>query len=141
MEMKIRDKYRCPHNKLFITALTLLIAFLAAELMFRMFDLYRIFPPVDIISHMLSGMTLAVVIYWVLSLTKVKRKVLTAIIYTFFAAIIWEILETLEEMVIPNPPYLSDYLIWDGVFDITVTVVAVIMALDLLYVLNKKKWI
>jgi len=139
--MKIRERYRCPHNKLFITALTLLIAFLAAELMFRMFDLYRIFPAVDIISHFLSGMTLAVAIYWILTLTKVKRKALTAIIYTFFASIIWEILETLEEMVIPNPPYLSDYLIWDGVFDITVAVFAGLVALDLLYILNKKKLI
>ncbi|MEM4245209.1 MAG: hypothetical protein QXR60_03330 [Candidatus Nanoarchaeia archaeon] len=139
--MKISERYRCPHNKLFITALTLLIAFLATELMFRIFGLYRTFPLVDVISHFLSGMTMAVAIYWILSLTKVRRKAAATIMYTFFAAIIWEVLETLEEMVIPNPPWLVDYWIWDGIFDITVTVFAGIVALDLLYILNKKKLI
>lgn len=135
--MKLSEKFRLPNNTLFKTALILLAAFLVAELFFRTYTIYKYFPPVDVISHLLSGMALATGIYWIFSLTKVKRKAALAVFFTFAAGVIWEILEMLEEMVIPNPPYLLDYFFWDGFWDIAVMVIGGILILDILYILRK----
>lgn len=135
--MKLAQRCRFPNNELFITALSLLIIFLLTELYFRMYNLYKTLPQVDIISHMVVGMTLATGFYWMFSLTMIRRKAAAAIIFTLIAAIVWEILETLEEMVIPNAPYLIDHFYWDGFSDIIVTVVSGMVILGIIKTVRK----
>ncbi|MFH1211169.1 MAG: hypothetical protein V1645_04630 [archaeon] len=136
--MGVIARCKCPNNGLFVTSIVFLIVFLGSELMFRMYDLYRIFPEVDIISHLLSGMTLGAGIYWIFTLNSVRKKALMAVFFTFVVGVIWEILEMLEEKVVPNPPWLRDYFFYDGAFDILVMVIGSILAIDLIYMLRYK---
>jgi len=136
--MKIAEQFKCPNNELFISAVAMLIVFLAVELLFRVYDLYRIFPPVDIISHLLSGMTVTTGAFWVASLTKIKKKMTTALTVTLMVGIIWEILEMIDDRVTYNSPYLIDNFFWDGVLDIAMMIVGGILALRLIAFLKNK---
>lgn len=121
--IRLAQRYAAPHNGLFIMALFLFIAFLLFEITTRIYDLYRVLPEVDIPSHFLAGLALGAGSYWFLSMTLVSRKKVSAVAFTFVGAIIWEILETLEELVIENPNHLKDIFFWDGFWDIIVTVI------------------
>jgi hypothetical protein len=106
---------------LLILALIQTIAFLLAELFFRANDLYLHAPWIDNISHLLAGIAIFSLSYWsVYRLKKESRRTL-AVFISLLAAIAWELLEMIEEMIIQNPPHLVDIFVWDGFTDIVVT--------------------
>ncbi|MBR9691593.1 hypothetical protein GOV06_02305 [Candidatus Woesearchaeota archaeon] len=135
-KLKIRERCKFPHNELFFTALISLIIFLMMELFVRSFNLYKHLPFVDIPSHFFAGIALFIGIYWVLSLTAIIRKKTWAILLTFIASIFWEILETLEDLVLPNPSYLKDIFFWDGFWDIIVAIIGGLFGIGILYALK-----
>lgn len=130
--------YKCPNNNLFITALLSLVLFLLLELTLRIYDFYRDAPLVDILSHLFGGVAMAIGIYWVLSLTIVEKKKIATIVFTLIGAIIWEILETLQELLFYNPPYLMDFFFWDGFWDVIITTTGSLLALCFLGILGKR---
>lgn len=92
--------------------------FLVAESTFRLFDLYRSFPPVDVPSHFLSGAALGATALWVLALRGRKRVWLPALGAVVLVSLGWEALEMIDEAVSPDPPHLQDHFFWDGVVDV-----------------------
>lgn len=130
--------YRCPNNNLFIIALISFILFLLVELTLRIYDLYRDIPLVDVPSHLFGGVAMAMGIYWILSLTGVKKKKITTMVFTLVGAIIWEIFETLQELLFYNPPHLQDFFFWDGFWDVIITITGGLLALGLLRILGKR---
>lgn len=119
--MHFHDRCRCPNNNLFLLALVFLVGFLLVELTIRIYDLYRNAPYVDIPSHFFAGVAICVGAAWVLSLNAIRRKRLAALAITLLAALSWEVLETLQELVVENPPYMQDIFFWDGIGDVLVT--------------------
>jgi len=134
--MEIKTGKGHGNNQLFITGLTLLSCFLGLELLFRSYDLYRIFPDVDIISHILAGITIYAIIYWALTKTKAKRKNVTALGFALLIAFAWEALEQLEDRIILNTPHMIDYFFWDGVFDIITTMLGAVIGIEILKLLK-----
>ncbi|MFH1332072.1 MAG: hypothetical protein ABIH63_02190 [archaeon] len=134
MEIKTGKGYG--NNQLFITGLTLFTCFLGLELFFRVYDLYRIFPDVDIVSHILSGVTLYVIIYWILTKTKAERKNITTLSFTLLIAFAWEAVEYLEDRIVLNTPYLVDYFFWDGAVDIITTMLGAVIGMGILKLLK-----
>jgi hypothetical protein len=132
------QRCRCPNNGLFIIALILLATFLFIEVVARSYELYRVFPDVDVISHFFAGMAISAGSFWVMSLNSIRRKKIASIICTFIVAVIWEILETLEETVIQNSVYLRDIFFWDGFFDIFFTVLGGIFVFAFLYIIKRR---
>jgi len=128
---------RCPNNGHFIIALILLIIFLLIELFLRIYNLYFHEPLVDVPSHFFAGMAIGAGVMWILALNEIRHKKLWTVFFTFVVAIVWEILETLEELIIPNPPYLQDIFFWDGFFDIVITVIGGIASLSFLYMIAR----
>ena len=120
---RIKEKYRCPNNELFTTALMALVVFLGVELFIRIYNLYKYIPLVDVPSHIFAGIALGTGFYWILSLNQVYRKQFTTVLFTFIGAVVWEALETLEQLVIENPPWMVDVFFWDGFWDIIITVI------------------
>ena len=134
--MKLIEKCKCPNNGLFIAACFFLIVFLLAEITIRIFNLYKDMPVVDVPSHIFAGMAIGSGIYWITTLTKIKRKNLAALLFALLFAFFWEILETLQELVMYNPPYLVDLFFWDGVGDIVATFFGAVFALGVIYILK-----
>lgn len=128
-----------PHNNLFIIALLSLIVFLALEVVIRSYNLYKEAPLVDIPSHFFAGIALATILYWIVSLTTLRKKKFVVIFFTFVGASIWEVMETLEELIIYNPPYLRDFFFWDGFWDIIVTLVGGVLAVVILHMFKKTR--
>lgn len=133
--------HRCrfPHNHLFIATLLSIIFYLLVEVALRIYNLYKDIPIVDVPSHFVGGIALGFIAYWSLSLTEVRRKGLAMIVLVFGGAVIWEILETLQELVFYNPPYLRDIFWWDGFWDVIITVLGGIFALLIISYLQEKK--
>ena len=129
---------RCPNYSLFLTAVFLWIGFLCVELFIRTYNLYSDVPAVDIPSHFFSGIALFAIALWYFSLTGTSRKPILSLSFVLAAAIVWEILEKLQEFVVFNPPGLIDVFFWDGVKDILVTVVGALAGFMLLLYLRKK---
>lgn len=136
--LTLAERCSCPNNTLFIIALFSLIFFLFIEVVIRTYALYSSAPLVDIPSHFFAGIALAAGIYWITSLTSIQRKKSVTLFLTFVGAGIWEVLETLEELVIVNPPLLRDVFFWDGFWDIIITVIGGAFALALFYILKRK---
>ncbi|MBW2996582.1 hypothetical protein KY332_04765 [Candidatus Woesearchaeota archaeon] len=138
LEKRIAEKCRCPNNNLFITALLSIIVFLLVEVGARSYNLYNTIPNIDIPTHFFGGIALFIGILWIVSLSQVKYKRLAALVYTLAGAITWEIIETLEELVIYNPPYLRDIFFWDGVGDIIITMLGGIFGMFIIYLIKNK---
>jgi hypothetical protein len=132
------QRCKCPNNGLFIVALMLLVTFLFIEVVARSYNLYQTFPDIDVPSHFFAGMAICSGAFWIMSLNQIRRKKLAAVLCTFAAAIVWEILETIEEMVIPNSVYLRDIFFWDGFFDIFFTVLGGIFVFVFLYIIKRR---
>lgn len=128
---KLIEKCRFPNNNLFIIGLLCLVFFLLLELLIRSYNLYQHAPLVDLPSHFFAGIALGGIFYWVLSLTELKKTKSFAIVFSLIAAVIWEMMETLEELVFYNPPYLKDIFVWDGFADIIVTVIGALFLMML----------
>ena len=135
----MRPTGRCiaPNNNLFGLAILFLVAFLLVELVIRTYNLYQSIPPVDIPSHIAAGVALSTGAMWVLSLTILKRKRTAALTISLFIALIWEVLETMQELVIENPPYLVDVFFWDGVADVLFTLAGAMVGIMLLLLLKR----
>jgi hypothetical protein len=143
--IKMREQFRFPNNNLFIFALISLILFLSVELFLRIYNLYITVPWVDIPSHFTAGIAIASIIFWILSTAQIHKKKVFTVLFTFVAAAIWELLETLEEMVIENPPWMKDIFFWDGFWDIIVAIIGSLVALSVIKHLKingliKVKW-
>ena len=130
-------KSRFPNNEVLIVGLIFIVFFLLIEVVLRMYNAYYHFPEVDIPSHIFAGMAILIAVYWILSVNRVKSKIIFSIFYTFIIAIVWEIIETLQELVIDNPPHLRDIFFWDGFFDIIFTIVGGLFGLVFLYILRR----
>ncbi|MBU2634518.1 MAG: hypothetical protein KJ674_04715 [Nanoarchaeota archaeon] len=130
-------RYTFPNNDIFIVALIIFIFFLLIEVTLRIYDLYFYFPEVDIPSHFFAGMAILSGVYWVLSLVRIKKIKVFSVFYTLLVAIFWEILETLQELIIENPPHLVDIFFWDGFFDIIITVIGGAFTLIFFYILRR----
>jgi hypothetical protein len=128
---------RCPNNDRFVIALMLLAVFLLVELFLRIYDLYYHMPEVDVPSHIFAGLAIAAAASWIISLTGSRRIVSMPLIITLAAACFWELLESLEEMVVANPPYLQDIFFWDGFFDIAFTVVGGLLFFVLIRIVRR----
>jgi len=133
----MKQKYVCPNNSLFILALIFLIIFLLLELILRIYNLYFHEPLVDVPSHFFAGIAISAGATWIVSLVNIRRKKLFSVLVTLAVAIVWEVLEILEEMVVENPPHLQDVFFWDGFFDIMVTVFGGIFFIIILFVIRK----
>ncbi len=117
-------RYTCEDHNLLITALVLWIFALLAEVTWRTYELYRNSPSVDLISHFISGMALTATAYWLGYKFDIKHHNWFALNFTVLASLAWEILESLQEMVFYNPPYLIDYFFWDGFWDVIIAITA-----------------
>ena len=53
--IKLREKCRCPNNRLFIIVLSFIIIFLLIELVIRIYNLYKTTPFVDILIYLFTG--------------------------------------------------------------------------------------
>jgi len=136
---KVKEAFhrcKCPNNNLFIISLISIIFFLLVELVSRIYDLYRDVPMIDVPSHFFGGIALGLSIYWIFSLTLVKRKTTTTVFYTFIGASFWELMETLQDFLIYNPPYLQDFFFWDGFWDIIVTTLGGLSALIIIRIIK-----
>ncbi|MFH0752058.1 MAG: hypothetical protein V1914_00495 [archaeon] len=125
-------------DKLFVISLISVIVFLLVELTIRIYNLYKELPLVDVPSHLFAGIALGIGIYWILNIEHIPKRQGLTMTFTLAGALIWEVLETLEELVVENPPYLQDIFFWDGFFDIVVTVLGGSLGLLILYLISKK---
>ena len=117
---KIASSYR--EQSLLSTALSLWVVALVIEVIIRTYDLYRIAPDVDVLSHLLAGVAMAATLFWLSNKVKFPHYRFAAIIGTVILSLLWELTEALQEQFIYNPPYLLDFFIWDGLFDVIVAV-------------------
>ena len=121
---KIRSlRIRFLNLYLLAIALILTAVFLSFELFLRIHDLYKPMYWVDIPSHFFAGMAIASLTIWLLHFTKGKYRNSFVMISTLIVALFWEVLETIGEVFIPDPPYLQDFFFWDGFWDVAVTVI------------------
>jgi len=134
-------KFYLPHNNLFIATLLSIIFFLLVEVAIRIYNLYKDVPLIDVPSHLVGGIALGFIASWALSLTDIKSKKIYVVVFAFIGALVWEILETLQELVFYNPPYLQDIFWWDGFWDVIVTTLGGIIALSIISYLRNKKFI
>ena len=132
-------KHVCVHNEYLILALFLWIVALLVELTARFYDLYRIFPDVDVISHFAAGVAIAAFLFWLFVRHHLDKKYnvnLYIAIGSIIVSIFWEIIETVQEWFFYNPAYLVDIFFWDGFFDI---IFALLGTFVFLVYINKKK--
>lgn len=135
--LSFSQRCACPNNRLFILALTSIIIFLSVELIIRIYNMYRIAPLVDIPSHFFAGIALGTVFSWIISLNLLRMKATVVFVLTFISACLWELMETLEEMVVENPPHLKDFFFWDGVGDILVTTIGGGVSIVVIFLLRE----
>jgi uncharacterized membrane protein YfcA len=120
------------HSRLLIAALSLAVFFLGVEVIIRIWDLYRLFPPVDLVSHVLAGMAVCAFAYWVVVRREGAQGRKGAILSTLVVALLWEGVELIQERLWPDPPWLEDVFFWDGVFDVIATVAGGFLAFPFL---------
>jgi hypothetical protein len=137
-EENLLQRCSTPNNGLFIVAMILLVTFLFIEVVIRSYDLYHDMPDVDVLSHFFAGMAISAGAFWVMSLNRIRRKKIASVLITFAAAIAWEILETLEDLIVLNPTPLKDIFFWDGFFDIIFTVAGGIFLFIFLHIIQRK---
>lgn len=120
------------HSRLLIAALLLGVAFLALEVVARIWDLYRRFPPVDLPLHLLAGMAVCAFGYWVALRRGYPHPRGWALGLTLVVALAWEGAELVQERLWPDPPWLEDVFLWDGFFDVLASLLGGILAFPFL---------
>jgi len=140
MSMSLRDYFHSPPNALLILALFSFCLYLSLETITRIYNLFAVFPPIDIPLHFLSGVGLYFLFFWVggFFVDKNHLRHWWAFGLTFTFAILLEIGEVVQEMFVYNPPYLQDFFFWDGFFDIFWTLVACALTFLLIEKLKEK---
>lgn len=118
MEQHISIEKKIWNFELFSIASISMILFLSIELFSRIQNLYEVFPYIDIITHFLAGLSLFLMAYWLANIMRDRYKKRLSFLFVFISSVIWEIVETIEEMLVVNPPHLKDIFFWDGFFDI-----------------------
>ena len=118
---RILQSYK--RQSLLSTALSLWIVTLIIEVIIRTYDLYRIAPEVDVLSHFSAGVAMAASMFWLSNKIKFPHYRFAAIIGTIVFSLLWELTEAIQELVIYNPPYLMDFFFWDGFFDVIIALV------------------
>jgi len=118
--------------RLLVAALLLCVIFLSWEVIIRTWDMYRRFPLVDLVAHFLAGMAMAALAYrWSLQrVTANPRR--EAVLVTAALALAWEGVELVQERLWPDPPWLQDVFLWDGVTDILASLVGAVLVFPLL---------
>jgi len=125
------------HSRLLIAALLLCIAFLILESVIRIWDLYRLFPLVDLPSHFLSGMAACTLGYWGAVRAGVARPGGWGVAFSLLVAFGWEGVEAIQEWLWPDDlPWLRDVFLWDGVGDVLAAFAGALLAFPLLRVLR-----
>lgn len=121
---KLREfKLKYLNIHILVISLFFMLIFIGFELFLRTYNLYKDYSWVDVPSHFFAGMALAALAIWLFHFTKGRYKNSYVMISVFVASIMWEVLESLQELVAYNPPYLIDYFFWDGFWDIIVTLI------------------
>lgn len=128
----VSGDFRNVHSRLLIAALALAVLFLGFEVIVRIWDLYRLFPPVDLVSHLLAGVAVCAFAYWVGVRRGSGHPRRRAIVATLGVAFFWEGVELVQERLWPDPPWLEDVFFWDGVFDIVATMAGAYLAFPVL---------
>jgi hypothetical protein len=104
-------------------ALYLSVPYILVEGSARLFELYRIFPHIDVPSHFFFGVgatALLILMY------KKSYKFSLAVILSI--GIIWEMSEIVFDRIFPDfPNWYKDIFFWDGFWDITVKVLGSII--------------
>jgi len=116
-----------------ITALFLWVVFLSWEVFVRTYDLYRPFPFVDVPGHFLAGLAIASSFFWVTRHYEIPRPAWSIGIATLLGSLAWELVEEVQEYFITNPPHLIDIFLWDGVADVSITLVGAVVFLTIKY--------
>lgn len=117
-------------------AFGLAAAFAVVEGTIRLFDLYRRFPWVDVPSHLLSGAAVTALLVLYLNRRGVRRWVGWSLFGNVIVALGWEVAETVDEIVSPDPVHLQDVFVWDGLGDIAS---ALLGGVILLWAISRKK--
>ncbi len=117
-----KTKQLVKHFEMLILGMSLLIFFLLFELTLRIHNLYKFAYWVDVPSHFFAGIAFASLFYVLLCLTGIKSRNMFSIIFVAIAAVLWELLEMLGDAIIPQPAYMLDFFIWDGFWDIIITI-------------------
>jgi len=145
MKKKLKDKtkeHKVQRNNLLLLALLSVIVFLAIELFSRIYELYKYYPPIDIPTHIFGGIALATLLFYIIFTTSIKNKIKFTLLLTFIGACIWEVFESLEELIVSNffeiPEYLHDVFFWDGFADIIITSLGGIIAILLINHIKNK---
>ena len=113
-----RLKHGMEHQNRLVIALWMWALFLLHETFVRTYDLYRIVPMIDVVSHFLAGIALGATFLWFAYRAKYYHTNWVSIAGVIIASLIWEGVEIVQQWVIINPPYLIDIFFWDGFFDI-----------------------
>jgi len=119
-------------TRLLVAALLLCVVFLSWEVTIRTWDMYRRFPPVDLVSHFLAGLAMAALAYrWSLQrVTAHPRR--QAVLATAALSLAWEGVELIQERLWPDPPWLRDVFFWDGATDVVASLVGALLVFPLL---------
>jgi hypothetical protein len=118
--MKIIRSYR--EQSLLATALLFWVVTLFIEVNLRIYNLYKLAPDVDVLSHLIAGVAMAASFFWISEKTRYRHYRTLAMFGTLVLSLLWEVAESLQELFIYNPPHLLDFFIWDGFFDVLISI-------------------
>lgn len=129
-------------SRLLIAALLGAVIFLSWETVVRTWDLYRTAPLVDLPGHFLSGVAATALAYWYLQRRRSRRNrtdkpYMLSIMVSIAIAFLWEGIETVQEIVSPDPAHLRDYFWWDGFGDVVAGTLGSLAVFPILRLLRK----
>ncbi len=124
--------------RLLIAALLLWVVFLSWEVTIRTWDMYRRFPPVDLVSHFLAGLAMAALAYRFLLQRVVSHPHRWAFVATLLLSLAWEGVEMVQERFWPDPEHLRDVFLWDGVTDVLASLVGAVLVFPLLRLMRRR---
>lgn len=124
-------------SRLLIAALLCAVVFLTWETMVRTWDLYRTAPLVDLPGHFLAGCASSALAFWYVQRRRSRRNRTEkpygwAIGISIAIALLWELVEKVQEVVSPDPAYLRDVFWWDGFFDVVAGTAGAVLVFPIL---------
>ena len=127
VSLKLKQlKRKVRHQNELIMALYLWGLFLLNETTIRTYDVYRIFPNIDLWAHFVAGIALAATAFWIADRFDLYHTNWLAFGITAGASLVWELIEITQQFLVVNPPHLYDIFFWDGFFDVILAVVGMI---------------